>query len=201
MVSGRSVSVSFLTMMMVMAMVTEFNNARSAPVETASTPGRSTISMPAKPIASAVIRRARTTSPRTSAAPMVAKSGAVKLSAVASAKGIRVIAVNPAAMPTMLNSDRAVYSPIRRVFITPGPWRINQGSIIRNARKLRKNTTSRECSCSAASLMKAPMVEKQIIAPIISRAARIGVASGGPAGFGAGAIGGDFGVGAGAALT
>ena len=53
-------------------------------------PGLRITSTPRKPTAVAVQRRARTTSPRMSAAPAVANKGTVKLSATASASGIKV---------------------------------------------------------------------------------------------------------------
>ena len=53
-------------------------------------PGRRITRTPRKPKSVAVQRRARTTSPSTRAAPTVANSGRVKLSATASAKGSSV---------------------------------------------------------------------------------------------------------------
>ena len=55
-------------------------------------PGRTMIKAPMKPRAIANQRRVRTTSPRTSAAPIVVKSGARKLRAVCSPIGISVTA-------------------------------------------------------------------------------------------------------------
>ena len=58
---------------------------------TSPKPGLRMISTPRKPRIVAVQRRARTTSPSTRAAPIVANSGTVKLSETASAKGKRAI--------------------------------------------------------------------------------------------------------------
>ena len=61
---------------------------RIGPIPTSMTPGRRMISVPMKPIAMAVQRRARTTSPSTNTASTVANSGALKPSAVTWASGV-----------------------------------------------------------------------------------------------------------------
>lgn len=93
---------------MVMAIVMALAIASRAPNEIASIPGRKMISIPIKPKNKAIIRLFRTISPNIRNAPKVANSGAVKLKAVASANGINVIAVKPAAIPTTLNAALAV---------------------------------------------------------------------------------------------
>ena len=59
-----------------------------APGLSAAKPGRTMTIAPVKPMASASVRRRRTFSPRKTVASRVANSGAVKLSAVASASGV-----------------------------------------------------------------------------------------------------------------
>ena len=88
-----------------MAIVSALIKASIDPVEISLTPGCKIKSIPKKPSVNAIIRRIRIVSPSTRAAAKVAKSGAVKLSAVASARGIIVIAVKPAAIPeTLINA-------------------------------------------------------------------------------------------------
>ena len=70
------------------AQASEENSVSSWPRPIVSRPGRTMISTPTKPTAIALQRRRRTTSPRISAARMVAKIGAVKPSAVTSASGV-----------------------------------------------------------------------------------------------------------------
>ena len=59
-----------------------------APVLTSSTPGRMMMSVPTTPAPSASQRRARTFSPRKKIAPRVTKSGPVRETEVASARGM-----------------------------------------------------------------------------------------------------------------
>ena len=74
------------------AQIIEENSTRSWPNPIVSKPGRKMIIVPRKPITIAVQRRARTTSPSSSAASTVAKIGAVKPSAVTSDKGVMLSA-------------------------------------------------------------------------------------------------------------
>ena len=69
-------------------------------------PGCRMIITPMKPMMVAVQRRARTSSPRNSAAPAVANSGTVKLSAIALSNGSSVSDVNPQSMERRLRNDR-----------------------------------------------------------------------------------------------
>ena len=115
-------------------------------------------------MASALIRRALTTSPSTRAAPTVAKSGAVKLKAVTSASGIMVSAVKPATKPMTLIPARKPLRPMRLVLSAEGPWRKSQGSIIARARKLRKKTTSKGSSSAVESRTLPLIVAKKAIA-------------------------------------
>ena len=74
------------------AQIIDENSTSIWPSPIASKPGRRMMSVPRKPIAIALQRRARTTSPRISAASTVAKIGAVKPSAVTSESGVMLSA-------------------------------------------------------------------------------------------------------------
>ena len=79
-------------MTMTTAIAADDTSTAISPRPIARSPGRSTIMAPAKPTSIAVQRRTRTTSPSRTMAVTVAKIGAVKLSAVASASGTTVMA-------------------------------------------------------------------------------------------------------------
>ena len=83
---------SILTAVWFAAISSAENSAAAIARSIATIPGLSTIIAPAKPTATAVQRRARMTSPSTSTAATEANSGMVKLSAVASASGMRASA-------------------------------------------------------------------------------------------------------------
>ena len=92
MVALLSVRPSVLMTMSAQDQAIAENRASNWPVPTAAKPGRRMISAPRKPNAIAAQRRARTTSPSTSAASTVAKIGDEKPSAVTSDKGATLTA-------------------------------------------------------------------------------------------------------------
>ena len=110
-------------------------------------PGRRIISVPRKPTRVAVQRRARTTSPSTSAAPAVANSGTVKLSATASPSGSSASALNQVIMVASAKNARSRWSLMRVVRKAPNPARASQGSMNRSAKRLRKKATSSAAIC------------------------------------------------------
>ena len=83
-----SVADSFLMHSSASAHMAEENSTSMEPVSISTRPGRRMISVPAKPMIIATQRRIRTTSPRISAAPSVANSGAEKPSAVTCTSGV-----------------------------------------------------------------------------------------------------------------
>lgn len=83
--------------------------------------GRTMIKAPINPATVASQRQALTFSPWNTAAPMVANRGAVKLSAVASAMGIKDKARNQSNIATRPTSARNPCSPRRPVFKAPNP--------------------------------------------------------------------------------
>ena len=114
-------------------------NAKTAGRLIASAPGRRMTRVPQKPTAIAVQRRTRTTSLRISAAAAVAKSGVVKVSAVASARGMRVTAVNPNNMAETPVNARSACCPRCRVLKLSHPMVTIHGTMQRNPKKNRKN--------------------------------------------------------------
>ena len=82
---------SFTAVWLTAISMAENSTSSAAPVIVAK-PGLRTIMAPAKPTAMAVQRRARIVSPSVSTAAIEANSGMVKLSAVASASGMRASA-------------------------------------------------------------------------------------------------------------
>ncbi len=108
---------------------------------------------PKSPMAIALQRRARTRSPRRSAASTVAKSGAVKLSAVAVASGTSVMPMNHVTIETKATPARRVKKPILAVRRLPRPRRAMNGTMKIRLKRLRKNTTSSGCNSAAASRM------------------------------------------------
>ena len=88
MVTLDSVRVRNLMMISATDQTTVAVSIRIGPRPTSAVPGWMITNVPAKPIRMAIQRRTRTTSPRNSVASSVAKSGAVKPSAVACANGV-----------------------------------------------------------------------------------------------------------------
>ena len=128
------------------AMNTAAVSATSADGCTISAPGLRISSVPRKPITVADQRRSRTRSPRISAAPTVANSGAVKVNAVTSASGIRLKAVNRQSIADKPISERRACMPKRPVRRTPGPAASTHGSMKTRPIRLRQNATTNGCS-------------------------------------------------------
>ena len=156
-----SVSVIFLTTRLAAAIDSALTRASMAPTDTSTNPGRRMISAPTNPTAMAMMRRMRMTSPRNSAAPTVTKIGPVKDSAVISASGISVTAVNPLSMPMKLIDAREKKSFGRFILMLAGPCRISTGAMIRTARMLRKKTISITGTKADDRRMQIPIVVKK----------------------------------------
>ena len=152
--------------------------------DTASTPGRRITSTPMKPTTVAVQRRRRTTSCSTSAAPTVAKSGAVKLSATASASGINDTAMNQHSMATRPMPARKTCKPSRRVRMAPRPTCASHGTMAITPNRFRKNATSNGCSDVTATRNSPIIAANATDAAIIHNAPRTGAASVSPAAIG-----------------
>ena len=97
----------------------------------------------------------------------MAKSGAVKLSAVASARGIIVIAVKPAAIPETLINALTPYNFFLVLRKMVKPFFAINGIKNTSANAFRKKTISNVCSVSEDSRMKIPIVAKNVMAIVI----------------------------------
>ena len=150
-----------------MAIVSALIKASIDPVEISLTPGCKIKSIPKKPSVNAIIRRIRIVSPSTRAAAKVAKSGAVKLSAVASARGIIVIAVKPAAIPETLINALTPYNFFLLLRKMVKPFFAMNGIKNTSANAFRKKTISNVCSVSEDSRIKIPIVAKNVMAIVI----------------------------------
>ena len=101
--------------MMAMLHKSEEPITSSAPVSSASMPGRRMTSAPRKPHRIAVQRRQRNTSPRNRALRSAVNSGAVKESAVARASGVSDRPTKNASIDTTLSTARSTCRPSRSV--------------------------------------------------------------------------------------
>jgi hypothetical protein len=82
---------------------------------------------------------------------------------VACARGMRVKQVKPAIIPIAPTKPLIINNLVFFIFIAARPVDLNMGSIIINANRFRKKTTSRTCKFSEAFLIKTTMTEKRMI--------------------------------------
>ena len=125
------------------AQTREDASASHGPTASTSIPGRRTTTVPAKPTAIAVQRRARTRSPNTTTASSVAKIGAEKARAVTWVSGVRLSAVKKLSIATALTAARSACSPNRRVRSGSSPRRTSHGTTTSTPNRLRKNAISK----------------------------------------------------------
>ena len=102
------------------------------------------------------------------------KIGAVKLSAVASASGIRESVVNHPTIATMPISARSRCSRKRPVRSTPTPCRSSQGNIASRPNAVRKNTTWSGWRSSVNCRTRVIIRAKQVAAAHIQSTPRSG---------------------------
>ncbi len=169
-----SLRVRIFSVMTDSAMVRAETTTMISPTPTDSTPGRRMMSIPAKPMISAVMRRARMTSPSTTTAATAANKGAVNPRATALPRGTMASALNQVAMDTKPRNVRRPRRPGRRVCRTPTPRRTSQGIIAAKPNKQRKKTISSGCSSVEACRIIAFMHENSRPANMMSSAALTG---------------------------
>jgi hypothetical protein len=109
-------------------------------------PGRRVIMVPVKPMARAVMRRARMGSPKKTTAITVAKRGAEKPSAATLARGTKLMPMKNRVMDTTLMPPRRKCRPGRRVLNGSMPRRIKAGEKASKPKRLRKKAISRGCN-------------------------------------------------------
>ncbi len=161
------------------AIITAFSRARRTPSSSAPIWAiplllpKTTIIAPKKPIITALQRRIRTISPRKRAAPIVAKIGDEKESAVAWDIGISVTAQNPLVIPTRPSKLRTQNNGNLSVRMAPRPARLSQGTIHNNARIFLKKTITVGCNSSLAARIQIAIKEKNRAAHNAYTVARI----------------------------
>ena len=137
-------------------------------------PGRMITSAPAKPAMSATMRRTRTASPSSSTAPMVTKSGAVKLRAATVPRGVIGTAKKNISMAETWTAPRTAWSGNLRVRSAPKPWRSRNGAMKTRPKRLRKKATSKGCCSLDAMRITACIDAKPMVAPSNSSMPRVG---------------------------
>ena len=138
-------------------------NAKITPRDIPPEPGCTIIIIPIKPTRIATTRRTFITSPNKKTAKIVINIGVVKLIAVARARGIKVIAKNPANIPILTNTARQTNNPGLFILKVANPELHMTGIIIRQARRFLKKITSIIWILSEAFRIKIPMKLKKKI--------------------------------------